>query len=291
MHVQFHVLASGSSGNACVLDVNGFGVLLDFGLSPRELAPRMKTCRVSWDRIHAVVLTHTHSDHVQAATLAHFAKLRLPIYCHEEHAKEFDHSTRAYAALDSAGLIRHFEPGERLQFHANCQCVPFVVSHDAAMTCGFRFEGPGWAIGYAADLGSWTQKHVQQLADVDLLALEFNHDVALQMSSGRHSRLIRRVLGDRGHLSNAQAAGLFREIVQASEPGRLRQLVQLHLSRDCNRPELAAAAAQGVLDRLAIDMAIHTTCQGQAGPSLELGKVVRRVRTPIMQPMLPFADT
>ena len=117
MRVKFHILASGSSGNACVLDVGGFGVLLDFGLSPRQLAPRMKACRVSWDRIHAVVLTHMHTDHWQAVTLSQFAKLKLPVYCHAEHVAEFNQSNRAYAALDAAGLIRRFEPGAPLQLN------------------------------------------------------------------------------------------------------------------------------------------------------------------------------
>lgn len=290
MRVQFHVLASGSSGNACVLDVDGFGVLLDFGLSPRQLAPRMQTCRVTWDRIHAVVLTHMHTDHWQQATLTQLAKLKLPIYCHEKHVGEFNQSSRAYAALDAAGLIRHFEPGQTFDLSPTCRCMPIPLSHDAAMTCGFRFEGDGWAVGYAADLGSWTQNLVKQLSDVDLLALEFNHDVALQLSSGRHPMLIRRVLGAHGHLSNAQAAGLFAAILDSSAPGRLQQLVQLHLSRDCNRPDLAAGAAQGILDRLGLNIPVHTTVQGHAGPSLELGKVARAVkRQPVVQPMLPFA--
>src|SRR5262249_58433243 len=82
------------------------------------------------------------------------------------------------------------------------------------------------------------------LADVDLLALEFNHDVGLERSSGRSPYLIARVLGEEGHLSNEQAANLLREVLRRSPPGRLRQLVQLHLSRECNRPHLAPETAQ-----------------------------------------------
>src|SRR5205807_2335641 len=108
--------------------------------------------------------------------------------------------------------------------------------------------GSPWAIGFASDLGSWTPALVAQLTDVDLLALEFNHDVVLQVTSRRHPWLIRRNLGDGGHLSNAQAANLLEAILENSAPGRLRHVIPLHLSRQCNRPELAVAAAAEVLE-------------------------------------------
>ena len=111
----------------------------------------------------------------------------------------------------------------------------------------------------------------RRLADVDVLALEFNHDVALQYASGRSPRLIRRVLGDHGHLSNTQAAALFAEVLRQSAPGRVQHLVQLHLSRQCNRPELALHAAQVIVRQSAAAVQVHTTCQDVAGPGLSFG--------------------
>src|SRR5262249_9765254 len=123
MSVRFHVLASGSSGNACVIEAGKFGVLVDFGLSPRRLAPRMKRCRLSWERIHAVVLTHDHTDHWSATTLTHLARLGLPLYVHVDHLESFNCQSRAFLALESAGLVRHYEPGDRLRLNADCECV------------------------------------------------------------------------------------------------------------------------------------------------------------------------
>ena len=278
MSLHFHVLASGSSGNACVLEASGFGVLIDFGLSPRQLAPRMKRCGLSWNRIHAVLLTHPHSDHWQAATLTQIAKLQLPIYCHADHVNELNQDSRAFQALSAAKLIRHYVPGEPLSLHAECQCLPIELAHDGAMTCGFRFDGPSWALGYMADLGCWTPALAKRMADVDLLALEFNHDVAMQLQSGRHPTLIRRVLGDRGHLSNDQAADLLTEIVNRSEPGRVKHLVQLHLSRHCNRIELARSAALQALEKLGVEMPILTADQDQTGTTIDLSKRRRSAR-------------
>jgi phosphoribosyl 1,2-cyclic phosphodiesterase len=294
MSVKFHILASGSSGNACLLDAGGFGVLIDFGLSPRQLLPRMRRCRITWDHVHAVVLTHAHSDHWQPAALTQIAKLGVPIYCHREHLEFVDRETRAFQAVMAAGRFRWYEPGQRLDLHANCQCLPFELPHDGARTCGFRFDGDAWAVGYAADLGSWTPALAKLLADVDLLALEFNHDVALQLESGRSPMLIRRVLGDRGHLSNEQAAALLCAILKRSEPGRLRHLIQLHLSRDCNRPDLALSAAQQALAALGIELAILTAHQDHKGTTIDLhGSSIDRQRLDMaafMQPVLAFPE-
>jgi Beta-lactamase superfamily domain len=293
MQVQFHVLASGSAGNACVLDVGGFGVLIDFGLPPRLLEPRLRKARLSWNRIDAVVLTHTHGDHWRPATLTQLARRRVPIYCHAEHVKAIDGGRRAFAALSAAGLIRYYEPGERVALHPKCQCVPIAVDHDDPMTCGFRFDGvlrgTPWAVAYAADLGSWRPALAKHFADVDLLALEFNHDVPMQLGSGRHPLLIRRVLGDNGHLSNEQAAALLSAIVKTSAPGRLTDLVQLHLSQDCNRADLAEAAARQVLERLGVEMAVHTTDRRRVGPSIAIGPARAQTRKHV-QPLLPFAE-
>jgi phosphoribosyl 1,2-cyclic phosphodiesterase len=292
MSVRFHMLASGSSGNAALVEVGTFGVLIDFGLGPRLLGQRMRRCGVSWDHVHAVVLTHTHGDHWQAATLTQLAKRRLPVYCHHEHVAHLERASRAFKTLSAEGLLRFYEPGERFDLHADCRCLPVALQHDGGMTSGFRFQGPdavfgsAWAIGYAADLGCWSPELARHFADVDVLALEFNHDVPMQLESGRHPQLIRRVLGDSGHLSNEQAADLIAAILQISEPGRLRHVVQLHLSRECNRPALAQKAAQQVLERHGSTAPIHTADQENAGPTISLGAPAAppRPRRPPRQP-------
>lgn len=290
MSFHFHVLASGSSGNACVLQADGFGVLIDFGLSPRALAPRLRRCGIGWKDIHAVLLTHPHSDHWRPTTLAHLAKLGLPIYCHRDHREHLNPASRAFEALSEAGLFREYEPGARLRLQPGWDCLPIELAHDGPRTCGFRFQGCGWALGYLADLGSWTTQLAAEVADVDLLALEFNHNVPMQLASGRHPTLIRRVLGDHGHLSNDQAVDLLREILKRSEPGRLRHLVQLHLSSHCNRADLAQAVAREALERLGVDVAIFTAHQEQTGKTITVGTAKPIPCNAVAQPMLPFAD-
>jgi phosphoribosyl 1,2-cyclic phosphodiesterase len=277
MPLQFTVLASGSGGNASLIDADGFGVLLDVGLGPRQLAARLTAAGAGWKNVRAALLTHTHSDHWNDTTFNHLLKLKIPLFCHPEHHAVLRTYCAAFPGLRAAGLVRDYAPDEELPLAPALNCRPFQVRHDGGMTCGFRFEGAPdmfaapCVLVYAADLGCWHAGLAQTMADADVLALEFNHDVALERASGRSPRLIARVLGDDGHLSNAQAAELVREVLRLSEPGRLQHLVQLHLSRDCNRPALAAAAAQAVLAQVRAAAQVHTAEQDRAGPTLAVG--------------------
>src|SRR5262249_7431597 len=162
-----------------------------------------------WDHIHAAVLTHTHCDHWNARAVAELHERRIPLHCHTEHLAVLA-QTEAGTELIEAGLSRCYEVGRAWEFPTGCRCEAIALNHDGGVTCGFRIDGPAdifgacWALGYATDVGCWDDTLVQQLLNVDVLAVEFNHDVQMQRNSRRPFQLIRRVLGDQGHLSNAQ---------------------------------------------------------------------------------------
>jgi phosphoribosyl 1,2-cyclic phosphodiesterase len=277
MPLKFTVLASGSAGNASLIQVDDFSLLLDVGLGPRQLARRLAAVGSSWSQIRAVLLTHIHSDHCRDKTLAHLRRQRIPLYCHADHRDGLLGWGAAFKALDAAKLVRRYEVGTDAVPAPGLRCRPLPLRHDVVPTFGFRLEIDGdlfnqpLALAYVADLGSWDDGLAESLADVDLLALEFNHDVDLEHASGRSPALISRVLGAEGHLSNAQAAALLRRIARLSTPGRLRQLVQLHLSRECNRPELAAELARATLLECAPSVQLYTARQDRPGPTLVLG--------------------
>ena len=270
---HFTVLASGSSANASLLEAAGFGLLIDFGLGPRQLTTRLTQVGRSWRAVRAAILTHMHSDHWNTRTLATLRERRIPLYCHGAHLADLYDECPAglVQALAEAKLIRAYSEGQPFAIGA-IVCQPLPVRHDRGATFGFRFSGgagllhSAWSLGYAADLGSWDDRLAAALCDVDLLALEFNHDVPMQRSSGRHPSLIARVLGDEGHLSNEQATELLRATLRRSPPGRLRQIVQLHLSRQCNRPSLAIDSARALLDELGLSIAVHAAAQNPRAP-------------------------
>jgi phosphoribosyl 1,2-cyclic phosphodiesterase len=222
------------------------------------------------------LLTHTHKDHWKEKSLREVFHRQLPIYCHPYHQDYLASASNVFAKMRSKGLVQSYLAGRDIALGTRLRARPIAVSHDDRATFGFRFEvaaSPSQAaraVAYLADLGCWNLDLVQALREVDLLAVEFNHDVAMEEASGRHPRLVERVLGDNGHLSNAQAAKLLSDVLCRSLPGRLQHVVQLHLSRECNRPHLALQAAREIRQLHGARFEIHTANQFQAGPNLIL---------------------
>jgi phosphoribosyl 1,2-cyclic phosphodiesterase len=295
MPLQFAVLASGSRGNATLVKTGGSGLLVDFGIGPRAIERRLASVGSAWADIRAVVLTHTHGDHIDGATLGRLAHRGIPLYCHDGHLGEL-RRLEPFPLLDAARLIRTYDDRPFLTPDGH-RVEPIELSHDGGPTFGFRFEGRAErgarpvALGYLADTGIWSANMADALGDVDLLGVEFNHDVELQRNSGRSRYLIARNLGNRGHLSNVQGAALIEAILNRSSPGGLRHVVLLHLSQQCNRPDLAVRVARAAIRGTGRRIAVHAAEQGVASPNLLVTPRRGRPRRPVPafeQAELPF---
>lgn len=264
MSLQFCVLGSGSLGNAALVMTPDVHVLIDIGFLPDEMAARLDGTGAAWDTIDAVVLTHTHGDHVKKKCMLACVDHEIPFICHEHHATQLQ-GGRYFKKLKDRGLLRTYDGTGSFDVAplgnaviadgtkpAALRFQPIRVPHDCPPTFGFKIECRNGAavpqkLAYLVDLGTCHDEVAHSVADVDLLALEFNHDEQLELRSGRHPRLIQRVLSDDGHLSNKQAAEVLRRVLERSGNGGPKVLVQMHLSQDCNRAELAYEAAQQVL--------------------------------------------
>ncbi len=235
------VLASGSSGNATLIETDSFGLLIDCGLTPQELSARLSLIGRSWQKVNAVLLTHTHSDHWNKYTFEHLRRQRVPLFAHPRHHDALTQHA-AYQPLHREGLTHAIQPGDALAL-GGLTVRAVKVPHDSDPTQAYRVDSTsdagGWAVGLASDLGKVPDEMFALFAGVDVLALEFNHCVKLERASRRPRFLVERVLGDFGHLSNAQAADAVRAFAAA---GELQAVVQLHLSRECNTAELASEA-------------------------------------------------
>ena len=284
---RFTVLASGSSANASFLQTTSGGILIDCGLGPRELGQRLAVIGATWSNVDAIVLTHTHGDHIKSASLAQIHRLKVPFYVHRQHAEHLAVWCSDYEALRASGTIRFFEEGSPISLGEDLLCLPFRVPHDSDPTFGFRFDGferttrKWWSLGYASDLGHAPKYLNEIFAEVDVLALEFNHDVQMEQNCGRPKHLIERVLGSHGHLSNAQAAAFTDELLKARQTP-LQALIPLHLSRQCNTPEMAAMAGRAVLHP-----ATKLLVAGQMSPT----KTVVVAPTKSVQPILSLPDS
>jgi phosphoribosyl 1,2-cyclic phosphodiesterase len=294
MSVQFCVLGSGSEGNAALLMTPQAHVLLDAGFLPNELAERMDGTGASWSSLDAVVLTHTHGDHLKKKCLTICAEYDIQFICHEHHAEQLCGS-RYFNRLKKRDLVRTYN-GAAFEITPDIRFLPIALPHDCPPTFGFRIEvrRPGvvadvppaegtvaeaprpypdkeWAkLAYLVDLGDCAEAVANSVADVDLLALEFNHDEQMQIKSGRHPKLIERVLGPHGHLSNRQAAEVLRRVVENGPNGGPKLLLQMHLSRDCNRADLAYQAAQQVVMLTGAQTRVFSTRQDRRGTVHEI---------------------
>jgi phosphoribosyl 1,2-cyclic phosphodiesterase len=273
MPVTFCTLASGSGGNSALLRADGLGLLIDVGLDERLIGARLAAIGAGWKDVTAVLLTHAHSDHWNDFALAQIRRLNVPLYCHPNHEATVNRYGGEYAALRKSGLVRFYDHLQPFPLTPTVAALPVQVPHDSDPTFGFRIAGTTaagnpWAVGYASDLGAVPEEVFAAFHDVSLLALEFNHDEAMQRKSGRPQFLIRRVMGSRGHLSNTQATEAVRKLAGLSPTPALRHLVQLHLSQDCNTPALALGAVRKMLDELKLSVQVTTARQHTPSPIL-----------------------
>lgn len=284
MPVQFTVLASGSRGNSVQIRGAGASLLIDAGLGPKATAGRLAAVGECIGDVGAVLLTHTHSDHLQGPMLAYMARQGIPLYCHEGHQNQLARLD-GFLPLWQADLVRFYDDRPML-LPNGMQIEPVPLRHDGGPTFGFRIEARSdrrsraAAIGYLADTGCWWDAMADAFTDVNLLGVEFNHDVPMQLNSGRSPHLIGRVLGDRGHLSNEQGAGFLAAVLQRSAAGTLRDVVLLHLSQQCNCPDLAVETARAAVRVAKRRINVHAAKQGVPHPHLPVRPSARRARAP-----------
>ncbi len=242
------VLASGSSGNSTYVAAGGTGILIDAGLSARELTRRLEGIGVAPESIQAVCLTHEHSDHTGGLRVLH-RRYGWAIYANSGTVESLVRNP------DHAGLTwKVFTTGFPFEIGA-LRLEPFTVSHDATDPVGFVIHHGEFRLGLVTDMGMATEVIRQRLSRCRALVLESNHDEHLLKNSGRPWPLIQRIQGRQGHLSNRHAA----ELIGAVAGETLEWVFLAHLSSECNRPDLALATvashlkAQG-LDRIGLEV-------------------------------------
>ncbi len=258
--VEFTILGSGSSGNAAYLETGDTRLLVDCGFSARQIKQRLATINRIPDRLDGILITHEHTDHV--AGLKHLAaKLGIPIYCNRHTSEEISriHET----AFD----FRLFETGQSFEV-GEVGVDTFSVPHDAIDPVGFLLHTPKGRIGVLTDLGHGTRLVADRVRTANVLLLETNHDVdLLRDCPHRPWHLKQRIMGRHGHLSNEGAAEFAETFLHAD----LHHIFCVHLSGECNTPDLAHADIDAMLQR---NGATHTqvtiTQQTIPSPTLQI---------------------
>lgn len=258
--MKLTILGSGSAGNASYVETDETRLLVDVGFSGRQIRQRLATIGRVPENLTAILITHEHSDHITG--LAAIAdKARLPVYCNRATMEEIKRTLGVN--LD----FRLFVAGGGFDV-GDISVETFSIPHDAQDPVGFVLRANGSSIGFATDLGHVTKVVLDRLRGINALVLESNHDVKmLQDCPHRPWSLKQRILSRHGHLSNEAAADCVTEIMS----GDLRHLYLGHLSRDCNKPELAQRVMSKRLETIgATHVHLNITSQSATSPTLTL---------------------
>ncbi len=220
-------LASGSKGNAYLVEEDGEAILVDCGVCYKKL----KNIEFS-----AVLITHSHGDHVSGLK-ALLKKRDVPVFANAMTAETIVHECGV-----SEDAFVCFENGQSFDI-GRFTIAPFSIPHDTSDPVGFLVCTEECTYFHGTDIGTPLVSIGLKLAEADIATLESNHDSVMLKTSGRHPSLIRRIAGPRGHLSNDEAC----ELVRRFASPKLKTLALAHLSRDCNVPHIAESAMKSTL--------------------------------------------
>lgn len=247
--MKFCLLASGSRGNAIWVEEGDLALLVDCGLSFKELNARAGLAGLDVGKLSCVLVSHEHRDHISG--LGPLARaLKIPVLANRETCER---------ASSVVGKVKweNFTTGDELDF-GPIKVKTFPISHDTPDPVGFRLESGAGVLGLATDTGAVTSLIKQKLKGLSALILEFNHDYRRLMEGPYPWPLKQRVRSRVGHLSNEDAAALALDLMHHD----LKLLVLAHLSETNNSPELALKAA-----RQTVGEQVEPVAAGQWAPT------------------------
>ena len=246
-------LASGSSGNSLYIETENTKILVDAGISMRQIKLRLEQLGVELPEIDAVIITHEHSDHTHA-----IKRLNIPTYVV---------SATIDLWKDKVNKLIEFESDTAFAIK-DLFITPFSVPHDAVDPVGFTIEASNnCKVGVVTDIGKATPLVIERLKSTNVLLLESNHDTDILNYSHYPWDLKQRIKGNLGHLSNTQASELLQDLIHRG----LKHVILAHLSQVNNTPDAALESARNVLIRNGAESEIGIS----VAPRKTIGEVVQ----------------
>lgn len=254
----FCPLFSGSSGNSIFISSDNAKILIDAGLPGKSIEGALKSIDQCASELDGIFITHEHSDHTKGIGVLS-RRYDIPVYANE----------KTWLAIGSSlGKIKEHNVKiiENNSITLNdIDIVAYNISHDAASPCGYSiYSGKGKAC-IATDLGCFSEEVEKNIKDADVVLLESNHDVEMLKFGPYPYSLKKRILSDKGHLSNEDCGKAITRILN----GKLKTVILGHLSRTNNYPELAYQTVLNVLTEYGIDVSndIHLSLAKRDMPS------------------------
>ena len=224
-------IASGSSGNCIYVGSSRTHLLVDTGISKKRIDEGLHTLGIKGEELEGILITHEHSDHIQG--LGVFSrKYGIPIYATRGTITGIE-GCKSLGKMPE-GLLHEVKVDEKFAL-GDLDILPFAISHDANQPSGYRIEHGGKSLAVATDLGIYDEYTVEHLKNLDAVLLEANHDIHMLEVGPYPYPLKRRVMGEKGHLSNELSGRLLCDILHDN----LQYVMLGHLSKENNYAELA----------------------------------------------------
>lgn len=224
-------IASGSSGNCIYVGSDATNLLIDTGISGKKVEFGLNSLDLTTKDLNGIFVTHEHSDHIKGLGVI-ARKCGVPIYA----------TSGTIRAMKESGSLGKLPEGifHEIQGDSDYQVGdltihPFHISHDAAEPVGYRIHQGEHSVGIATDMGVYDEYIVDNLKGLDALLLEANHDVNMLQVGSYPYYLKRRIMGERGHLSNETAGKLLCRLLHDG----MKDILLGHLSKENNYEALA----------------------------------------------------
>jgi len=238
--LRFISFGSGSSGNCYYLYTDTDGLLIDAGVGVRTLKKHFRDYGLSLVKIHHVLITHDHADHIKCiGSLS--GEYHLPVYATRLVHQGIDRNYCISRKIPPE--LRHYvEPGVSVQI-GEFRVTPFHVPHDSSDNVGYMIEASGVTFCLITDVGMVTDEISRYISRADYLVLEANHDPEMLAHGPYPQHLKERITSGQGHLSNNACGKAIAEHMGQN----LRYVWLCHLSEENNHPELARKTVESIL--------------------------------------------
>ena len=240
MTVKFCPIASGSKGNCVYVGTKNTHILIDAGISGKRIQQGLNQLGIEGSKLDAIFITHEHSDHIKGAGILS-RRFDIPIFATTETWNYMDRNNSLGAISQKNKMLVYKD--EKIIMN-DLLIRPFEIPHDGSEPVAYSIVANNYKLAVATDIGYITDDIVENLADLDILLIESNHDVEMLKNGSYPHYLKKRILSKEGHLSNVCTGQLLVQIMN----NKLKHVFLGHLSDENNSPFTALTTVTDILE-------------------------------------------
>lgn len=243
--MKLTVLASGSGGNATYLESNGTKILIDCGITNRQITKRLEERELVIDGLKAIIVTHEHSDHIKGIDVT-LRKTEATCYLTKDTYEGLYFKTKDNLNVDRLSFVKPYESFKI----DDIEVTPISISHDSNDAVGYVLNVESKKVVYITDIGYLPVSDHDQLKNADLYIFESNYDVTKLFTSSRPFYLKQRIDSVKGHMSNNDSAYNMTQLIG----DKTQKIILAHRSKECNTDDLALDTYREVFQEYGLDV-------------------------------------